>query len=76
MFKKPLWEIVCTRINAVCFYTSLSVMLGKYLQQTIQQTTFSDAFFLGALRDNIFEKVNNKGVDQTASHLIMICHVC
>ena len=24
---------------------NLSVMLGNYLQQTIQQTTFSDAFF-------------------------------
>ena len=32
-----------------------SVMLGNYLQQTIQQTTFSDVFFfLGALRVNEF----------------------
>ena len=28
------------------------VMLGNYLQQQLQQTTFSGAFFLGALRFN------------------------
>ena len=46
-------------IGAVCSGSTLSasilnssVMLGKYLQHTIQQTTFSDAFFLGALRVN------------------------
>ena len=44
-------------IGAVCSGSTLfasilnsSVMLGKYLQQT----TFSDAFFLGALRVNIY----------------------
>ena len=42
-------------IGAVCSWSTLfasilnsSVMLGNYLQQT----TFSDAFFLGALRVN------------------------
>ena len=44
-------------IGAVCSGSTLfasilnsSVMLGKYLQQT----TFSDAFFLGALRVNTY----------------------
>ena len=57
MFKKPLWQTVWTQIRllqgAVCPGSTLfasmlnsSVMLGNYLQQT----TFSDAFFLGALR--------------------------
>ena len=43
-------------IRAVCSVSTLfasilnsTVMLGNYLQQT----TFSDAFFLGALRDKI-----------------------
>ena len=47
-------------IGAVCsgsmlFVSTLnsSVMLGNYLQRRLQQTTFSDAFFLGALRVNI-----------------------
>ena len=46
-------------IGAVCSGSTLfpsilysSVNLGNYLQQTNQQTTFSDAFFLGALRVN------------------------
>ena len=29
-----------------------SVMLGNYLHRRLQQTTFSDAFFLGPLRVN------------------------
>ena len=39
-------------------YLDLSVMLSNYLQQmiSIQQTTFSDAFFLGALRFNQMTK--------------------
>ena len=47
-------------IGAVCFGSTLfaskhksSVMLGNYLQQKLQQTTFSDAFFHGALRVNV-----------------------
>ena len=42
-------------IGAVCSVSTLfvsilnsSVTLGNYLQQRLQQTTFSDAFFLGA----------------------------
>ena len=44
-------------IGAVCSGSTLfasilnsSVMLGNYLQQTTSAETFSDAFFLGALR--------------------------
>ena len=60
MFKKPLWQNSVDPeqtgpIGAVCFESTLfasiltsSVILGNYLQQT----TFSDAFFLGALRVN------------------------
>ena len=43
-------------IGAVCsgsmlfpFVPNRSVMLGNYMQQTTQQTTFSDAFFFLAL---------------------------
>ena len=32
-----------------------SVTLGNYLQQTLQQTTFSDAFFLGVFRVNPYK---------------------
>ena len=49
-------------IGAVCSWSTLfasllnsSVMLGNYLQQT----TFSDAFFLGALRVNKLIKAWN-----------------
>ena len=59
MFKKPLANSVdpdqTAPIGAVCSGSTLfasilnlSVMLGNYLQQT----TFSDAFFLGTLRVN------------------------
>ena len=47
-------------IRAVCSGPTLfasilnsSLMLGNFLQQTLQQTTFSDAFFLGAIRVSI-----------------------
>ena len=57
LFKKPLWKTVWTQIKlligAVCSGSTLfasllnsSVMLGNYFQQT----TFSDALFLEALR--------------------------
>ena len=46
MFKKPLWQTVCSGSTLFASILNLSVMLGNYLQQT----TFSDAFFLGALR--------------------------
>ena len=59
MIKKPLWQTVWTQIRLllVCSGSTLfasilnlSVMLGNYLQHGFQQMTFSDAFFLGALR--------------------------
>ena len=44
-------------IGAVCSGSTLfasildsSVMLGNYMKRLLQQTTFSDALFLGALR--------------------------
>ena len=40
---------VCSGSTLFAFILNLSVMLGNYLQKT----TFSDAFFLGALRDVI-----------------------
>ena len=41
---------VCSGWTLFAFILNLSVMLGNYLQQT----TFSDAFFLGALRVNVY----------------------
>ena len=40
--------VVCSGSTMFASILNLSVMLGNYLQQT----TFSDAFFLGALRVN------------------------
>ena len=40
---------VCSGSTLFASILNLSVMLGNYLQQT----TFSDAFFLGALRVNM-----------------------
>ena len=48
MFKKPLRQTVCSGSLLFASILNLSVMLGNYLQQT----TFSDAFFLGAFRVN------------------------
>ena len=42
---------VCSGFRLFASILNLSVMLGNYLQR-LQQTTFSDAFFLGALRVN------------------------
>ena len=36
---------VCSESTLLASIINSSVMLGNYLQQTIQQTTFSDAFF-------------------------------
>ena len=36
---------VCSGSRIFAFKLNLSVMLGNYLQQMTQQTTFSDAFF-------------------------------
>ena len=41
---------VCSGSMLFASILNSSVMLGNYLQQTIQQTSFSDALFLGALR--------------------------
>ena len=36
---------VCSGSTLFASILNLSVMLGNYLQQQLQQTTFSDAFF-------------------------------
>ena len=36
---------VCSESTLLASILNSSVMLGNYVQQTIQQTTFSDAFF-------------------------------
>ena len=36
---------VCSGSTLIASILNSSVMLGNYLQQTTQQTTFSDAFF-------------------------------
>ena len=41
---------VCSWSTLIASILNLSVMLGNYFQQT----TFSDAFFLGALRVNFY----------------------
>ena len=46
MIKKLLWQTVCSGSRLFASILNSSVMLGNYLQQT----TFSDAFFLGTLR--------------------------
>ena len=55
MFKKPLWQTVCTQIRpigVVCSGTTLfasifnsSVMLGNYLQQTTSEDDIFRYFF-------------------------------
>ena len=40
---------VCSGSTLFAFILNSSVMLGKFLQQTTQQTTFSDVFFYVAL---------------------------
>ena len=52
MFKKPLWQIVCTQIrlfwvHPVASILNLSVLFGNYLQQTISaDDIFKCDFFL------------------------------
>ena len=41
---------VCSGYTLFASILTSSVMLCNYLQQTLQQTTFSDEFFLCALR--------------------------
>ena len=54
MFKKSLWQIVWTQVcSGFTLFASIlnsSVMLGNICSRRLQQTTFSDGFFLGALR--------------------------
>ena len=40
---------VCSGSTLFASIINLSVMLGNYLQQTLLQTTFSDAFFFLSL---------------------------
>ena len=41
---------VCSVSTLFAFILNSSVMLANYLRRRLHQTTFSDAFFLGALR--------------------------
>ena len=41
---------VCSGSTLLASILDSSVMLGNYMKRRLQQTTFSDAFFLGALR--------------------------
>ena len=43
---------VCSGCTLFASILNLSVMLGNYCSRRLQQTPFSDAFFLGALRVN------------------------
>ena len=66
MFKKPQWQTVWTQIrllhriwvDADCFYTYSSVMLGNYLQQT----TFSNAFYSWRFKSKLskFQPIRNR----------------
>ena len=74
MFKKPLWQTVCTQIRlllgAVCSGSTLfasilnlSVMLGNYLQQTTSaDDNFSCIFSLGALRVNVHQNAGRQKI--------------
>ena len=44
---------VCSGSALFASILNLSVLLGNYFSRRLQQTTFSDAFFLGALRINL-----------------------
>ena len=46
--------VVCSGSTLLASILNLSVMLGNYLQQTIQQTKFSDAFFSWLLNHHYF----------------------
>ena len=43
---------VCSGSTLFAYILNSSVMLGKICSRRLQQTTFSDAFFLGALNVN------------------------
>ena len=45
---------VCSGSTLFAFILNLSVMLGNYSQQTLQQTTFSDAFFIWRFKGLFF----------------------
>ena len=45
---------VCSGSALFASILNLSVMLGNFCSRRLQQTTFSDAIFLGALRVNEF----------------------
>ena len=54
---------VCSGSTLFAPILNLSVMLGNYLQQT----TFSDAFFLGALKVKIFWVLCDKSLQVIAT---------
>ena len=47
---------VCSGSNLFAFILNLSVILAIICSRQLQQTTFSDVFFLGPLKDNLNEK--------------------
>ena len=51
---------VCSGSTLFASIHNLAVMLGNYLQQT----TFSNAFFLGSLRVNMFYTENTLNVEK------------
>ena len=56
MFKKPLWQTICSGSTLFASLLNTSVMLGNYLQQTTSADNILRCiFFLGALRVNYIE---------------------
>ena len=72
MFEKPLWQTgaVCSGSTLFASILNSSVMFGNYLQQT----TFSDAFFPGALRVKFFSR--QAPVLKTIFHQCVISYTC
>ena len=46
---------VCSGSTLFASILNLSVMLGNYLSRRLQQLTFTDNFFLGALRVKLLQ---------------------
>ena len=59
---------VCSRSKLFASILNSSVMLGNYLHQT----TFSDAFFLGALRDNLLYGIDAKYTEALHSKVYLL----
>ena len=48
----PIGLLLCSGSTLFASILNSSVMLGNFCSRRLQQTTFSDAVFLGALRVN------------------------